>query len=333
MSHPFKPIDAFKSPRFSQIATFMRLPHHRTAADLDVALLGIPYDGGTSYRAGARFGPREIRSQSAMIRPWNPVLKVSPYEALRIADYGDIDISPVSIERTNEIVEQEIGAILAAGCLPVSVGGDHSIALPILRALARRHGPVALVHFDSHPDTWDQYFGSRYFHGTMFRRAVEERLIDPRRTFQIAIRGPLYGSDDFDFQAEHGMTVVRVEAIKERGVDWVVEQYAKLRGRRSTCRSTSTRSTRRTRRARGRPRWAGSRPTRRSRWSGGSAASTSWASTSSRWRPSTTARARSRPSWRRTSSSSFSRWSRSTARRGQTLTSDFRDISCAASSS
>ena len=136
----------------------------------------------------------------------------------------------MSIERTNEIVEQEIGGILAAGCIPVSVGGDHSIALPILRALARRHGPVALVHFDSHPDTWDQYFGSRYFHGTMFRRAVEERLIDPRRTFQIAIRGPLYGADDFDFQAEHGMTVVRVEAIKERGVGWVVEQYAKLRG-------------------------------------------------------------------------------------------------------
>ena len=173
MTHPFRPIDFFKSPRFAQIPTFMRLPHHRVAGDLDVALVGIPYDGGTSYRAGARFGPREIRVQSAMIRPWNPVLRVSPFEALRIADYGDIDISPVSIERTNEIVEQEIAAILAAGCIPVSVGGDHSIALPILRALARRHGPVALVHFDSHPDTWDQYFGSRYFHGTMFRRAVE----------------------------------------------------------------------------------------------------------------------------------------------------------------
>src|SRR5262249_50523758 len=158
MSNPFKPIDGFKSARFSQIATFMRLPHHRTASDLDVAILGIPYDGGTSYRAGARFGPREIRSQSAMIRPWNPVLKVSPYEALKIADYGDLDISPVSIERTNQIVEEEIAAILAAGCMPVSVGGDHSIALPILRALARRHGPVALVHFDSHPDTWDTYF-------------------------------------------------------------------------------------------------------------------------------------------------------------------------------
>jgi agmatinase len=230
MTHSFRPIDSFKSPRFAQIPTFMRLPHHRVAGDLDVALVGIPYDGGTSYRAGARFGPREIRVQSALIRPWNPVLRVSPFEALRIADYGDIDISPVSIERTNEIVEQEIAAILGAGCVPVSVGGDHSIALPILRALARRHGPVALVHYDSHPDTWDQYFGSRYFHGTMFRRAVEEGLIDPRRTFQIAIRGPLYGADDFAFQAQHGMTVVRVEEVKARGVGWVVEQYARLRG-------------------------------------------------------------------------------------------------------
>ena len=123
MSHPFRPIDGFKSPRFSQIATFMRLPHHRTAADLDVALLGIPYDGGTSYRPGARFGPREIRSQSALIRPWHPVLQVSPFDVLRVADYGDIDISPISIERTNELVEAEIGAVLAADCIPVAIGG------------------------------------------------------------------------------------------------------------------------------------------------------------------------------------------------------------------
>jgi agmatinase len=230
MTNPFQPRDAFSSPRFAQISTFMRLPHHRAAADLDVALIGIPFDGGTSYRSGARFGPREIRSQSSMIRPFNPVLRVSPFEALRIADYGDIDISPVSIERTNAIVEQEIAAILEAGCIPVSVGGDHSVVLPILRALAKRHGPVAVVHFDSHPDTWDQYFGSPYFHGTMFRRAVEEHLIDPRRTFQVAIRGPLYGPNDFDFQAEHGFTVQRVESVKERGVDWAIEQYARLRG-------------------------------------------------------------------------------------------------------
>ena len=230
MEPRFRPLDAFQSPRFGQIATFMRLPHHRVAGDLDVAVVGIPYDGGTSYRPGARFGPREIRSQSALIRPWNPVLRVSPFDVLRVADYGDVDVSPVSIERTNEIVEREIGEILGAGCIPVSIGGDHSIALPLLRAVAKRHGPVALVHFDSHPDTWDQYFGSRYFHGTMFRRAVEEGLIDPRRTLQIGIRGPLYGPDDFDFQAQHGMTVIRVEGIKERGVAPVIEEYQRLRG-------------------------------------------------------------------------------------------------------
>jgi len=208
----------------------MRLPHHRVPADLDAALVGIPFDGGTSYRPGARFGPREVRSQSALIRPWHPVLKVAPFDVLRVADYGDIDVSPVSIERTNEIVEREIGAILAGGCVPVSVGGDHSIALPILRALAKQHGPVGLVHFDSHPDTWDQYFGSRYFHGTMFRRAVEEKLIDPKRTLQIGIRGPLYGPDDFDFQAQHGMTVVRVEEVKEQGVAAALRHYERLRG-------------------------------------------------------------------------------------------------------
>lgn len=230
MSRSFRPLDGFRSPRFAQIPTFMRLPHHRVPSDLDAAVVGIPFDGGTSYRPGARFGPREIRVQSAMIRPWHPVLQVGPFERLRVADYGDLDVSPVSIERTNDIVEQEVAAILAAGCVPVCVGGDHSIALPVLRAVARCHGRVGLIHFDSHPDTWDQYFGSRYFHGTMFRRAVEEGLIDPHRTLQIGIRGPLYGPDDFDFQARHGMTVIRAEAVKERGVPWVVEQYTQLRG-------------------------------------------------------------------------------------------------------
>lgn len=231
----FRPIDAFRSPRFAQVPTFMRLPYHRDPRDLDVALVGIPYDGGTSYRSGARFGPREIRVQSAIIRPWHPVLQVAPFERLRVADYGDIDISPVSIERTYEIIEKEVAEILAAGAVPVAVGGDHSVSLPLLRAVARRHGPVGLVHFDSHPDTWDEYFGSRYFHGTMFRRAVEERLIDPARTIQLGIRGSLYAADDFAFQATHGMEVIRVETIHERGVGWVEERLQRLRGGKVYC--------------------------------------------------------------------------------------------------
>jgi len=170
-----------------------------------------------------------------MIRPWHPVLQVAPFERLRVADYGDIDISPVSIERTYEIIEKEVAEILAAGAVPVAVGGDHSVSLPLLRAVARRHGPVGLVHFDSHPDTWDEYFGSRYFHGTMFRRAVEEHLIDPARTIQLGIRGSLYAADDFDCQAAHRMEVIRVETIHERGVGWVEERLQRLRGGKVYC--------------------------------------------------------------------------------------------------
>ena len=213
----FRPPDAFVSPRFAGIPTFMRLPHSRELGAFEVALLGIPFDGGTSYRTGARFGPREIRAQSAMIRPYSHPQRVAPFERLRIADYGDIDVVPISIERTFEVIEKEIGQLLDAHVIPVSVGGDHSISLPILRAIARRHGPVGLVHFDSHTDCWDQYFGSKYFHGTMFRRAVEEGVIDPRRTIQLGIRGPLYEATDFDFQAEHGMQIITLDEIKDRG--------------------------------------------------------------------------------------------------------------------
>jgi agmatinase len=229
MEHP-RPRDAFRSPRFGQPATFMLLPHRRDPAGLDVALLGIPYDGGTSYRPGARHGPRHVREQSSLIRPWNPVLQVSPFERLRVADYGDVDVVPISIEGTFAAIQREIDTVVEAGVVPVSVGGDHSITLPILRSLARRHGRLGLVHFDAHPDTWDEYFGSKYFHGTTFRRAVEEDLIDGRRVIQVGIRGPLYGADDFDFHREHGLEAIRVEAVKERGTAWVVERFRRLSG-------------------------------------------------------------------------------------------------------
>jgi agmatinase len=230
-----EPRDAFRSPRFGQPATFMRLPHVRDAGALDVALLGIPYDGGTSYRTGARYGPRHIRDQSSLIRPWNPALKVAPFERLRVADYGDVDVAPVSIEATFAAIEHDVGALVQAGVTPLSVGGDHSVTLPILRALARRHGPLALVHFDAHPDTWDEYFGSKHFHGTTFRRAVEEGLVDGRRIIQIGIRGPLYGPDDFDFHAAHGLEVLRIEDVKERGTAWAAERVERLAGRPAYC--------------------------------------------------------------------------------------------------
>jgi agmatinase len=225
-----EPRNPFVSPRFGQIATFMLLPWAESLANLDVALLGIPYDGGTSYRTGARFGPRAVREQSSLIRSWHPVLKVHPFERLRVADCGDVDVVPISIERTYEQVERRLDAVLAAGAIPLCVGGDHSISLPILRAVARRHGPVGVIHFDAHPDTWDEYFGSKFFHGTPFRRAVEEGAVDPRRMIQVGIRGPLYGPEDFAFQDQHGMEVIRIEAVKEQGVPWAVERLARLRG-------------------------------------------------------------------------------------------------------
>ena len=159
----------------------MRLPHVEDSRGLDVAIVGVPYDGGTSYRPGARLGPREIRAQSSMIRPYSYFQKVAPFDRLNVADVGDVDAPPVSIEKAYDAIEVRIAAIAAAGARPIVAGGDHSISLPILRALAKKHGPLALVQFDAHIDTWDEYFGGKYFHGTPFRRAIEEEIVDGRR--------------------------------------------------------------------------------------------------------------------------------------------------------
>src|SRR3989454_3429989 len=229
VSHP-EPRDAFVSPRFGQVATFMLLPAAATAAGLDRALVGIPYDGGGSYRTGARFGPRAGREPSSLIRPWHPVLKVHPFERLRVADCGDVDVVPISIERTFEAVERRIDAVVQAGATPVCVGGDHSVSPPSLRSLARRHGPRRVVAFDAHPDTWDEYFGSKFFHGTPFRRAIEEGAVDGRRMIQVGIRGPLYGPEDFAFHDERGLEVLRIEAVKEHGTTWAAERLARVGG-------------------------------------------------------------------------------------------------------
>jgi guanidinopropionase len=226
----WRPRNPFRSPRFGQIATFMLLPAVPTPEGLDLALLGIPYDGGTSYRPGARFGPRAVREQSSLIRSWHPVLDVHPFERLRVADCGDVDVTPISIEDTYAAVSRRIDEVSAAGAAPLCVGGDHSVTLPILRSLARRHGPLGVVHFDAHPDTWDEYFGHKFFHGTPFRRAVEEGVVDARRFVQVGIRGPLYGPEDFAFHAERGIEAIRIEAVKERGVAWAISRLERLRG-------------------------------------------------------------------------------------------------------
>jgi agmatinase len=225
----FRPRDSFRSPRFAQPATFMRLPYIENAAGLDVALLGIPFDGGVSYRPGPRFAPREIRSHSSLIRPYHPVLDVSPFEVLRVADVGDVDVNPLDVEDTHVRMQKVLDEILELGVIPICVGGDHSISLAILRSVVRRHGPVGMVHFDSHQDMWDEYFGNRYFHGTPFRRAVEENLLDTRRVIQIGIRGPVYSSDDFEFARSHGIKTIRIEQLARDGLASVKKQISAVR--------------------------------------------------------------------------------------------------------
>ncbi len=231
MTERFEPPNAFRSPRFAQLSTFMRLPYTREIEGLDVAILGVPFDGGVSFRSGARFGPKEIRSNSLLIRPYHPVLRTLPFDRLRVADCGDVDVNPLDIIDTQRRIEEAVGRVLAAGAVPACVGGDHSISLPILRAVARVRGAPALVHFDSHQDMWEEYFGNRYFHGTPFRRALEEGLYLPRDTVQIGIRGPVYAQDDFAFGETHGVTVIRAEEVHRRGVEAVGPHIERLRDR------------------------------------------------------------------------------------------------------
>ncbi len=197
MSEFNQPISGNDLARFSGPNTFMRLPAADTLAGLDVAVLGVPMDIGTSWRSGTRFGPKQIRAESAMIRPYNMATFAAPFDSLQIADIGDLAINTFSLADSLRIIKESYDAILAQGVIPVAMGGDHSITLPILRAVAAKHGPVALVHVDAHADVNDEMFGERETHGTVFRRAYEEGLIVPDKTFQVGIRGSGYAASDF----------------------------------------------------------------------------------------------------------------------------------------
>ncbi|MFD0908878.1 agmatinase [Ruegeria arenilitoris] len=197
MSQFNQPISGNDLARFSGPNTFMRLPAADTLAGLDVAVLGVPMDIGTSWRSGTRFGPKQIRAESAMIRPYNMATFAAPFDSLQIADIGDLAINTFSLADSLRIIKESYDAILAQGVIPVAMGGDHSITLPILRAVAAKHGPVALVHVDAHADVNDEMFGERETHGTVFRRAYEEGLIVPAKTFQVGIRGSGYAASDF----------------------------------------------------------------------------------------------------------------------------------------
>ena len=232
LSEPYPaPVNSLESPRFAGLSTFMRLPHIADAKRLDVALIGVPFDGGTSYRTGTRFGPRHIREQSAIIRPYNPVLDISPFELLRVADYGDLPVNPLSINDSFKRITRGLGPVLEAGTIPICVGGDHSILLPILRAMHAKHGPVALIQFDAHSDTWDQYWGMKYSHGTPVRRAIEEGSLAEPYILQIGLRGQLYDSHDLDFAREHKISMITAEEFHEHGLALVRQKLKPFKNR------------------------------------------------------------------------------------------------------
>jgi agmatinase len=210
----YGPPDASRAPRYTGIRTFARLPHVRDPEGVDVAVVGVPFDTATSYRAGARFGPEAIRAGSSLLRPYHPALDVDVFAGQSVVDWGDIDITPGNAERTTEQVAAGIGELLDAGITPVMLGGDHSLALGELRAHAAAHGPVALVLLDAHADTWDEYYGERIFHGTVFRRAVEEGLLLPERSLLAGMRGPLYGPEDLEAPIELGFDVIAGEELR-----------------------------------------------------------------------------------------------------------------------
>lgn len=219
-----------KEPRYTEIATFMRTPLVDSLDDLDIALVGVPYDGGVTNRAGARHGPQEIRAQSMMMRTIHHVSKINPYEHCSIADVGDVRFSRVyDHETVNSDIEKFYSRLHDAGVVPLSAGGDHSITYPIFKGIVK-DGPIGLIHIDAHTDTWDEFSGSKFMHGTPFRRACEDGLIDPKRTIQIGIRGAQNTEEGWTYSLEQGMRVVFMEEFAEKGVDAIIEEARNIAG-------------------------------------------------------------------------------------------------------
>ena len=230
--HPLTPpgYDPKLAPRYTDIATFMRCPLVRDATGIEIALAGIPFDGGLTNRTGARHGPREIRNQSSLMRSIHHVTKVDPYALCTIADVGDVPFTDVfHLEPAIAEIADFFGRLHAAGAVPLSAGGDHSVTFPVLQAIAAER-PLGLVHIDAHTDTWDYFLGSKYHHGSPFRRATEDGLIDPKRTIQIGIRGAQNTSEGWDYSLDHGMRVVFIEEFETLGVDGVIAEARRVIG-------------------------------------------------------------------------------------------------------
>jgi agmatinase len=224
------PVDATAVPRYGGPATFARLPRLDEVSRADVAIVGVPFDSGVSYRPGARFGPGHVRAASKLLRPYNPALAAEPFAAQQVADAGDIGVNPFDLTEAIDTIDTAITGLRADGAQVLTIGGDHTIALPILRSVARDHGPVAVLHFDAHLDTWDTYFGAPYTHGTPFRRASEEGLIDLERSLHMGIRGPLYSAQDLEDDAVLGFQVIRSDDYEVDGVRGAVDRMRRRLG-------------------------------------------------------------------------------------------------------
>lgn len=222
-----QPMSGNEMPRFAGPATMMRLPQCGSAKGLDACFVGVPFDLGTSLRSGARFGPRDIRANSVLIRPYLLSTKARPFDSLRVGDIGDVAINPYNLEKSVAIIEKAYDEILSHDCIPLTLGGDHTIVLPILRAMRRKHGKMALVHIDAHADVNDEMSGERIAHGTPFRRAVEEGLLDCEHAYQIGLRATGYGPDDFEWSQRQGFTVVRAEECWFRSLEPLMQDVSR----------------------------------------------------------------------------------------------------------
>ena len=222
--------DPISRPRYTGLPTFMRAPYQENLDNVDIGLIGVPFDGGVTNRPGARHGPREIRNQSSLIRKMNQATGISPHDICRVRDIGDAWVQkPFTLEGSHKEIENFYQAVVAANIVPISAGGDHSVTLPIFRALAKE-GPIGMVHFDAHCDTGEDYLGSKFHHGAPFSRAVEEGLLDPKRTIQIGIRGSLNDPDVWKFSHDSGMRVIYIEEYFEMGYKAVIEEARKIVG-------------------------------------------------------------------------------------------------------
>jgi guanidinobutyrase len=211
MSEFNQPLSGNEMPRFAGNASMFRLPVVEAVQGLDVAIVGVPMDIGTSNRTGTRYGPRQVRAESVLVRPYGMATGAAPFDSLQIADAGDVALNPYSLEKSLAIIQAHYGELLDHPITPVSIGGDHTVTLPILRALAKKHGPMGLVHVDAHADMNDEMFGERITHGTIFRRALEEGLVEPAKMYQIGLRATGYAAEDFDWARNRGVTVVPAE--------------------------------------------------------------------------------------------------------------------------